>query len=153
MSHEAHQDGQQADDAVHALHGRLRRMSGVLPVSLQDFLHGGQPALCEVRRGNRHSPSRLREGLFLCVCPAYATQTLSCAKGRTLICLNTCGLLKRAALERKKPAGGETHALLTCSTRVRLGASYHINSVFVDYGDEHDGFPFFSRSIAGCPRR
>ena len=67
MRYEAHQDGQQADDAVHALHGRLRRMSGILPVCLQDFLHGGQPALREVRRGNRHSPSRLREGLFLCI--------------------------------------------------------------------------------------
>ena len=67
MRYEAHQDGQQANDAVHALHGRLRRMSGILPVCLQDFLHGGQPALREVRRGNRHSPSRLREGLFLCI--------------------------------------------------------------------------------------
>ena len=54
---------------------------------------------------------------------------------------------------RLRKQGGETHALLTCSTRVRLGTSYHINSVFVDYGDEHDGFSFFSRSIAGCPRR
>ncbi|MFC2316459.1 MAG: hypothetical protein ACFNLO_11305, partial [Selenomonas massiliensis] len=41
-----------------------------------------------------------------------------------LIRLNTCGLLKRAALERKKSAGGETRALLTCSTRVRLGTSH-----------------------------
>ena len=67
MNHETHQDGQQADDAVYALHGRLRRMPGILPVCLQDFLHGGQSALREVRRGNRHSPSRLREGLFVCV--------------------------------------------------------------------------------------
>ena len=67
MKDEAHQDGQQADDAVHALHGRLRRMPGILPVCLQDFLHGGQSALREVRRGNRHSPSRLREGLFVWV--------------------------------------------------------------------------------------
>ena len=71
MKDEAHQDGQQADDAVHALHGRLRRMPGILPVCLQDFLHGGQSALREVRRGNRHSPSRLREGLFVCVCVMY----------------------------------------------------------------------------------
>ena len=87
------------------------------------------------------------------LCGTSPSRTLSYASDRVLIRLNTCGLLKRAALERKKSAGGEMHALLSCSTRVRLGASYHINSVFVDYGDEHDGFPFFSRSIAGCPRR
>ena len=40
--------------------------------------------------------------------------------------LNTCGLLKRAALERKKSAGDETHAFLTCFTKVRLGASHHV---------------------------
>ena len=93
------------------------------------------------------------EGRRSVLCGTSPSRTLSYASDRVLIRLNTCGLLKRAALERKKSAGGETHALLTCSTRVRLGASYHINSVFVDYGDEHDGFPFFPRSIAGCPRR
>ena len=121
MSYEAHQDGQQADDAVYALHGRLRRMPGILPVRLQDFLHGGQSALRKVRRGNV-CPSRLREGLFLCVLSCIRHATLRCANGRVLICLNTCGLLKRAAFERKKFAGGRMHTLLTCSTRIRLGA-------------------------------
>ena len=31
-------------------------------------------------------------------------------------------------------------------------ASYYINLVFVNYGDEHDGFSFFPRGAAGCPR-
>ena len=121
MSYEAHQDGQQADDAVYALHGRLRRMPGILPVRLQDFLHGGQSALRKVRRGNV-CPSRLREGLFLCVLSCIRHATLRCANGRVLICLNTCGLLKRASLGRKKSAGVRTCAFPTCFTRVCFGA-------------------------------
>ena len=129
MKDEAHQDGQQADDAVHALHGRLRRMPGILPVCLQDFLHGGQSALREVRRGNRHSPSRLREGLFLCVCCgkcygdaylAHSTQTPRSASDRVLVRLNTGALLKRATLERKKYAGGESHKRSTSSNHTSL---------------------------------
>ena len=38
--------------------------------------------------------------------------------------LNTDALLKRASLGRKKCAGGETHTLLTCFTKVRLGAAH-----------------------------
>ena len=64
MSHETYQDGQQADDAVHALYGRLRRMSGILPVRLQDFLHGGQPALREVSQGNRPALLVFERGFF-----------------------------------------------------------------------------------------
>ena len=36
---------------------------------------------------------------------ASPTRTLSCAIDRVLVCVNTGGLLKRAALERKKSAG------------------------------------------------
>jgi len=43
---------------------------------------------------------------------ACSTQTLSYASGRVLVRLNTCGLLKRASLERKKSAGGESNAFL-----------------------------------------
>ncbi|EKX96479.1 hypothetical protein HMPREF9163_01673 [Selenomonas sp. oral taxon 138 str. F0429] len=42
------------------------------------------------------------------LCRANSTQTPRYASGRALICLNTCGLLKRASLERKKSAGGRT---------------------------------------------
>ena len=150
MSHEAHQDGQQADDAVHALHGRLRRMSGVLPVCLQDFLHGGQPALREVSRGIGTALLACERGFF-CVfcgcgkcygdtCLAHSTQTPRSASDRVLVRLNTGALLKRASLERKKYAGGESHTLLTCFTRVCFGATqgigflssvtFGINSVF-----------------------
>ena len=59
-------------------------------------------------------------------CDAAPSRTRSYASDRVLICLNTCGLLKRAALERKKPAGDETHAFLTCFTKVRLGASHYV---------------------------
>ena len=59
--------------------------------------------------------------LVFSIC-ASTTRTPRYASDRVLIRLNTCGLLKRATLERKKSAGGETPALLTCSTRVRLGA-------------------------------
>jgi len=58
MSHEAHQDGQQADDAVHALHGRLRRMPGILPVRLQDFVHSRQSALREVIGGGTENDTQ-----------------------------------------------------------------------------------------------
>ena len=40
---------------------------------------------------------------------ACSTQTLSCASVRALVRLNTVGLLKRAALERKK-SNGAYHA-------------------------------------------
>ena len=43
---------------------------------------------------------------------ANSTQTPRYASGQALICLNTCGLLKRASLERKKSAGGRTCLLL-----------------------------------------
>ena len=43
--------------------------------------------------------------------------------------LNTCGLLKRASLERKKYAGGESNAFPVCSTRVRFGTSQHISLI------------------------
>ncbi len=43
---------------------------------------------------------------------AHSPQTLSYASGRVLVRLNTCGLLKRATLERKKSAGGESNAIL-----------------------------------------
>ena len=46
---------------------------------------------------------------------ACSTQTLSYASGRVLVRLNTCGLLKRATLERKKSAGGESNERSTSS--------------------------------------
>ncbi|EFF66428.1 hypothetical protein HMPREF7545_0623 [Selenomonas noxia ATCC 43541] len=49
---------------------------------------------------------------FMSLSVRAPTQTLRYASGRALICLNTCGLLKRASLERKKSAGGRTCPLL-----------------------------------------
>ena len=54
---------------------------------------------------------------YTLLCPS---RTFSSTSDRVLICLNTCGLLKRASLKRKQSTGGRTHTLLTCSTRVRF---------------------------------
>ena len=51
------------------------------------------------------------------------SRTLSYASDRVLIRLNTGALLKRATLERKKYAGGESHTLLTCFTRGCFGVT------------------------------
>ena len=56
---------------------------------------------------------------------AYSTQNPRYASGRVLVRLNTCGLLKRASLERKKSTGGRTRTFLTCFTKVRFGALHH----------------------------
>ena len=45
ITSEAHSDGQQADDAEIAQDGRLRRVPGIVPVRMQDELHGRQPGL------------------------------------------------------------------------------------------------------------
>ena len=63
--------------------------------------------------------------IFFTFYGTYPARTLSYASDRVLVRLNTGALLKRASLERKKCAGGESPALLTCSTRVRFGVSYH----------------------------
>ena len=49
ITSEAHSDGQQADDAEIDQDGRLRRVPGILPVRVQDELHGWQSGLREVR--------------------------------------------------------------------------------------------------------
>ena len=67
---------------------------------------------------------------------AHSTQTPRSASDRVLVRLNTGALLKRAALERKKYAGGESHTLLTCFTRVCFGVTQGVGfltSVTFDY--------------------
>ena len=73
---------------------------------------------CEILPLPKASPiyGRLRKGGRCPVlCGTSPSRTLSYASDRMLIRLNTCGLLKRAALERKKSAGGRnarfTHLL------------------------------------------
>ena len=107
---------------------------------------------------------RYINSIFFTFYGTYPARTLSYASDRVLVRLNTGALLKRATLERKKYAGGESHErstssnhtsltlvllgrfpirpvsqsaasyglaswtgqyLLTCSTRVRFGVSYH----------------------------
>ena len=53
-------------------------------------------------------------------CYVCSTQTPRYASNRVLICLNTCGLLKRATLERKKSAGGRTPKRSTSSNHTSL---------------------------------
>ena len=60
---------------------------------------------------------------------AHSTQTPRSASDRVLVRLNTGALLKRAALERKKYAGGESHTLLTCFTRVCFGVTQGVGFV------------------------
>ena len=68
---------------------------------------------------------------------AHSTQTPRSASDRVLVRLNTGALLKRAALERKKYAGGESNTFLTCSTRVRLGVPQDVLLVLsVTFGKE-----------------
>ena len=53
ITSEAHSDGQQADDAEIAQDGRLRRVPGILPVRVQDELHGCVFRCCWRRKCKR----------------------------------------------------------------------------------------------------
>ena len=65
------------------------------------------------KTGKSAQPFSFARGAF-----SVCLSCIRCANGRTLICLNTCGLLKRAALERKESAGGRTCTFPVCSIRV-----------------------------------
>ncbi len=55
LPHEAHQDDKGTRFKAKAVGNRMRRMPGVVPVRLQDFVHSGQPEMREkiARQGKR----------------------------------------------------------------------------------------------------
>ena len=84
--------------------------------------HTPRAAVIHRRRTNRQRWTRcfLEIDVYNSVCSACSTRTPRYASDHVLIRLNTGALLKRAALGRKKYAGGETHKRSTSSNHTSL---------------------------------